>query len=223
AERAVADRIRGIARDDGSRHRVGRGGHRHLTQLLRQGHTADELVNRAHEDNHDSSAKESQATCKMGAKRKGDPMRRPKSSRTSSAKRSRSRSVGSAARAGGAAEIRDPAKLALLPDDALLEAVQRRTFRYFWEAAHPNSGLAFDRRAAGIRADESDPITIGGSGFGVMALIVAAERGWVARDAALERLDRMLDLLSRARCYHGAFPHFMNGSTGAAVPFGRKD
>jgi hypothetical protein len=148
-------------------------------------------------------------------------MRRPKSRKRE--KRSRSRGTGSAAPRGGAAEPRDPAKLALLPDDALLEAVQQRTFRYFWEAAHPVSGLAFDRRTAGVRANEADPITIGGSGFGVMALTVAVQRGWVTRDAALDRLDRMLDLLSRARCYHGAFPHFMNGVTGEAIPFGRKD
>ena len=91
---------------------------------------------------------------------------------------------------------RIPLRLAALPDDALLEAVQRQTFRYFWDGAHPASGLAFDRRTAGKRANDTDPITIGGSGFGVMALIVAAERGWVTRAAALERLDRMLDLLA---------------------------
>jgi hypothetical protein len=56
-----------------------------------------------------------------------------------------------------------------------------------------------------------------------MALIVAAERGWVARAAALERLGRMLDVLLRARCYHGAYPHFMNGRTGETVAFWRKD
>jgi hypothetical protein len=115
------------------------------------------------------------------------------------------------------------AKLAALPDDALLEVVQRQTFRYFWEGAHPVSGLAFDRRTAGKRAKVEDAVTSGGSGFGVMALIVAAERGWVTRDAALERLERMLDLLLRARCYHGAYPHFMSGTTGEAIPFGRKD
>jgi hypothetical protein len=146
-------------------------------------------------------------------------LQRSKSTRAArpTAKRSRSRKARSAANA------RDPDKIAQLPDDELLEIVQRQTFRYFWEAAHPVSGLAFDRRTSGVRADESDPITIGGSGFGVMSLIVAAERGWITRDAALERLDRMLELLVRARCYHGAFPHFMNGSTGEAVPFGRKD
>jgi hypothetical protein len=114
------------------------------------------------------------------------------------------------------------ADLAALPDDALLEAVQRQTFRFFWEGAHPVSGLARDRCKTGAAA-EDDLVATGGSGFGVMALIVAVERGWVPRAAALERLGRMLDVLSRATCYHGVFPHFMNGRTGATIPFMRKD
>ena len=73
----------------------------------------------------------------------------------------------------GTAAARDPAKLAALPDDALLEIVQRQTFRYFWEGAHPVSGLALDRRTSGKRAEPTDPVTIGGTGFGVMALLVA--------------------------------------------------
>lgn len=145
-------------------------------------------------------------------------MPKSKSSRAAAAKRSRARSP-------AAARLREPAKLATLRDDALLEAVQRRTFKYFWDAAHPVSGLAYDRRAAGKRAKNpvDDPAAIGGSGFGAMALIVAAERRWIARAAAVERLGRMLDLLLRARCYHGALPHFMNGRTGETIPFGRKD
>jgi hypothetical protein len=117
----------------------------------------------------------------------------------------------------------DPRKIAALSDEALLEIVQRQTFRYFWEGAHPVSGLAFDRRTSRKRSKDTDAITIGGSGFGVMALLVAAERGWVSRAAALERLARMLECLARARCYHGAFPHFMDGGTGKGIPFGRKD
>jgi hypothetical protein len=125
----------------------------------------------------------------------------------------------------GTPAVRDPAQLAALPDDELLEIVQRQTFRYFWDGAHPVSGLAFDRRTSGKAVDHTveEPISIGGSGFGVMALIVAVERGWVTRDAALERLGRMLELLLRARCYHGTFPHFMNGRTGESIPFSRKD
>jgi len=115
-----------------------------------------------------------------------------------------------------------PADLAALPDDELLEAVQRQTFRFFWEGAHPASGMARDRCKTGAAA-EDDLVASGGSGFGVMALIVAVERGWVSRAAALERCGRMLDLLGRATCYHGVFPHFMNGRTGATIPFMRKD
>ena len=116
----------------------------------------------------------------------------------------------------------NPRSLAELPDDALLEAVQRQTFRFFWEGAHPDSGLAPDRIPVGS-ADRQDLVAIGGSGFGVMAIIVAVERGWVSRDEALARLRSMLDLLYRATCYHGAFAHFVNGRTGATIPFCRKD
>jgi hypothetical protein len=118
--------------------------------------------------------------------------------------------------------IRSAAELAELPDQDLLEAVQRQTFRFFWEGAHPVSGLAPDRRTT---RDEpvDDLVAIGGSGFGVMAIIVAVERGWITRDAAAERIGRMLDLLCRATCFHGAYPHFMNGLTGATIPFSRKD
>ena len=109
-----------------------------------------------------------------------------------------------------------------LSDAALLDLVQRQTFLYFWDGAHPVSGLARDR--VGLHSDPNDDVVaIGGSGFGVMAIIVATERGWITRDEATARLALMLDLLERATCYHGHFPHFMNGRTGAAVPFSRKD
>jgi hypothetical protein len=113
-------------------------------------------------------------------------------------------------------------KESLLTDAALLDLVQRQTFLYFWDGAHKACGLARDR--IGVDAEPKDDlIAIGGSGFGVMAMIVAAERGWVARDEVMARLSLMLDLLERAPCYHGHFPHFMNGRTGAAIPFLRKD
>jgi hypothetical protein len=115
-----------------------------------------------------------------------------------------------------------PAELAALSDDALLEAVQRQTFKFFWEGAHPESGLARDRcnTTPGL---ETDLVATGGSGFGIMAVVVAVERGWISREVAVERLLKMLDLLIRATCYHGVFPHFMNGRSGATIPFIRKD
>ena len=115
-----------------------------------------------------------------------------------------------------------PAELAALPDEELLEAVQRQTFAFFWEAAHPVSGLAPDRCKTSLGPSD-DLVATGGSGFAVMALIVAAQRGWITRAAAADRVGHMLDLLTRATCYHGVFPHFMNGRTGTTIPFTRKD
>ena len=116
----------------------------------------------------------------------------------------------------------DARAVAELPNEDLLEAVQRQTFRFFWEGANPHSGLAPDRRSR-LRPGGDAPVAVGGSGFGVMALIVAAERGWVSRAAALERLQRMLALLLRASRHHGAFPHFLEGASGATIPFMPKD
>jgi len=130
------------------------------------------------------------------------------------------------ARPAAAGIAADPASLAQLPDRELLDQVARQTFRFFWEGAHPGSGLAPDRRTGrATTSDETvdDLVTTGGSGFGMMAILVAVERGWVTRAAALERLGRMVQVLGRARCYHGALPHFLNGATGATIPFGRKD
>jgi hypothetical protein len=121
---------------------------------------------------------------------------------------------------------RNPGALAALPDEALIEAVQRQTFRYFWDGADAASGLALDRRTlVGLTGEDrpDDRVAIGGSGFGIMALIVAVERGWVTRDAALDHLRRMLDALFRARRYHGAFPHFMDGASGVTIPMSPKD
>jgi len=109
-----------------------------------------------------------------------------------------------------------------LSDEALIDLVQRQIFQYFWEGAHPGSGLARDH-AGRLKDPTDDVVAIGGSGFGVMALIVACERQWVTRNQALARLSLMLDTLERATCYHGLYPHFIHGDTGATLPFSRKD
>jgi hypothetical protein len=76
----------------------------------------------------------------------------------------------------------------------------------------------------GLDADPRDDlVTIGGSGFGVMAIIIATERKWITRQDALTRLSLMFDLSERAPCYRGHFPHFMTGRAGVAAPFSRKD
>ena len=116
----------------------------------------------------------------------------------------------------------EPQELLALADDALLEAVARRTFAFFWEGAETDSFLARDRSTK-TSDPQGDLVAVGGSGFGLMALVVAAERGWVNRGEALTRLDRMLALLERAERHHGAFPHFLHGQSGKTIPFGPKD
>ncbi|HMJ45864.1 MAG TPA: glucoamylase family protein, partial [Ferruginibacter sp.] len=62
-----------------------------------------------------------------------------------------------------------------------------------------------------------------GTGFGVMAIIVAANRKWINRDTAAGRLLKMVKFLGKANSYHGIFPHWMDGETGRTLPFSRKD
>ena len=100
--------------------------------------------------------------------------------------------------------------------------MQRQTFRYFWDFAHPTSGLARERsnQAFGYGPEV---VTTGGSGFGIMTIIVAIERRWLSRQEALDRLLEMVRFLDTADSYHGILPHFLNGETGRTIPFTRKD
>lgn len=109
-----------------------------------------------------------------------------------------------------------------LSDSALVELVQKQSFRYFWDFAHPVSGMARERsnRAFGY-GDEVG--AVGGTGFGVMAIIVAAERKWISRDTAARFLLKLVNFLLKADSYHGVFPHWLNAATGKTIPFSRKD
>ncbi len=136
-----------------------------------------------------------------------------------------------------------PAKIKQgLTDDQLMEEVQRQTFRFFWHHAHPWSGMALERSDT-VNAvyywdyinqawDEPnfskptfgpDACATGGTGFGIMATIVAVERGWIGRDTAVRRITQITDFLLAADCFHGIYPHFINGRTGKAIPFDRID
>ncbi|MEZ0608141.1 glucoamylase family protein [Fibrella sp. WM1] len=109
-------------------------------------------------------------------------------------------------------------KFPRLSDDALLDLVQKQTFRYFWDFGHPVSGMARERNSSG------DVVTSGGTGFGVMAIVVAVNRQFISRQDGLARLSKITNFLSdKAIRYHGAFPHWLNGATGATVPFSQKD
>jgi len=109
-------------------------------------------------------------------------------------------------------------KFATITDSALLTLVQQQTFSYFYDFGHPVSGLARERNTS------ADVVTTGGSGFGVMALVVGVQRNFITRTAGLIRLDTIVSFLTnKAQRYHGAFPHWMNGATGATIPFNNDD
>ena len=104
------------------------------------------------------------------------------------------------------------------PDSVLLDMVQEATFKYFWDYAHPVSGLIRERLGSG------ETVTIGGSGFGVMAILVGIERGYITREEGVTRMLKILDFLAnKADRFHGAFPHWMNGTSGSVIPFSQYD
>ncbi len=98
-------------------------------------------------------------------------------------------------------------------DDELLTMVQEASFLYYWDAAEPHSGMARESQPG-----DDDVIALGASGFGVMAMIVAAERGFVPRRETVARLLTITAFLARADRFKGAWPHFLSGRTGRAVP-----
>ena len=104
-----------------------------------------------------------------------------------------------------------------MTDDEMMDMVQEDSFRYFWNGAHPLSGMARE----GLNTGHSpDTVTIGGTGFGLASIVVAVDRGWVTREEAAARLFNMFTFLtSSVQRYHGAWAHHYNGSTGATIPF----
>lgn len=103
-----------------------------------------------------------------------------------------------------------------LSDEALLDTVQHRTFRYFWEGAEPNSGLARERiHMDGIYPEnDQNIVTSGGSGFGIMAILAGIDRGYVTREEGLKRMERIITFLETADRFHGVYPHWWHGDTG---------
>jgi len=104
-----------------------------------------------------------------------------------------------------------------ISDDDLLNLIEQKTFRYFWDFGHPQSGMARERNSSG------DVVTTGGSGFGIMSMVVAIQRGFISKSDGLGRLDKILGFLETCDRFHGVWPHWLNGTTGKTVPFSAKD
>ncbi len=115
-------------------------------------------------------------------------------------------------------ELDSTLKFPEISDEELLTKVQEQTFKYFWDFGHPTSGLTRERNTSG------ETVTSGGSGFGIMCLIVGIERGFITREEGVERLLTIVNFLqTKAERFHGVWSHWLNGTTGIARPFSAKD
>jgi len=110
-------------------------------------------------------------------------------------------------------------KFPVISDNALLDLIQQQTFKYFWDYGHPTSGLARERSNA-----TPETVTTGGSGFGIMAIPIGINRNFITRAQGLTRMQTIVSFLKNtAQKFHGAFPHWLNGTTGVVIPFSTKD
>lgn len=102
-----------------------------------------------------------------------------------------------------------------MTDDAFLEDMSHRAFRYFWDSAHPGTGLIPDR----ARADASrsgSMASVAATGFGLTAWVIGAERGWAAHTECRARAALVLRTLWRdAEHQRGFWYHFLH--TASAV------
>ncbi len=110
--------------------------------------------------------------------------------------------------------ISSPATTREFSDDELMSMVQEACFNYYWDAGHPVAGLAPE-----VLPGDPNLLAMGGSGFGVMALVVGAERQFAPRDQVAARMLKIVRFLAKADRFHGVWPHFINGDTGHVIPF----
>lgn len=105
-------------------------------------------------------------------------------------------------------------------DEGLLDMVQRYTFRYFWDFACPVSGMAYERSDG---APTQHKVTIGGSGFGIMAVITGVERGFISREEGYRRMLKITEFLSTVPRFKGMWAHWYDSSSGQPMAFSEKD
>jgi hypothetical protein len=102
-------------------------------------------------------------------------------------------------------------------NEQFLTMVQEACFRYYWEGAHINSGMARENIPG-----RENLIAVGASGFGIMALIVGIERKFISREEGMQRFLKIIYFLKNADRFHGVWPHFLDDETGKAIPlFGK--
>ena len=116
--------------------------------------------------------------------------------------------------------VPQPASVTLTENDNdLLDDISRRSVRYFWEQANPNTGLVLDRARTDGRPDDKpkhrNVASIAATGFGLTAVSIAGEHRWISRERARERvLITLRFLFNQAPQEHGWFYHYMDAATG---------
>jgi len=99
----------------------------------------------------------------------------------------------------------------------LLDEIERRACLYFLENADPDTGLVRDR--ARMEGYEDRPVSsVAATGFGLSALCIGYQRGYLSRAEALRRVERTLVHTVRSTVHtHGFFPHFLDMRTGERI------
>lgn len=112
-----------------------------------------------------------------------------------------------------------------LSNDSLMNKIQQQTFQYFWEGAEPNSGLARERIHIDGEYPQNDQnvVTTGGSGFGIMGIVVGMERGYISKKDGESRLNHIMDYLAKIPRFKGAWSHWYFGDSGKVKAFSEKD
>src|SRR5690606_6644605 len=108
---------------------------------------------------------------------------------------------------------REVALLLSLDDVGLLDAVAHETFDYFWYEANPENGLIKDR------STPDSPSSIAAVGFGLAAIPIGVDRGWITYDQGYERALVTLTTFAEGGVQgdHGFFYHFVDMDTGERV------
>lgn len=132
--------------------------------------------------------------------------------------------AGNRGKANPATEWSAPASATTQPFDRerLMADVQEQAVRFFVDQADPDSGLV-PEGTPGWRTPKGKPIlAIGASGMGMANLIVGVERGWIPRAEGLAQALRMLRFLdTKIEKYKGAFGHWIDGTNGKTLRFGK--
>lgn len=105
----------------------------------------------------------------------------------------------------------------------LMEKVQRDVFKYFWDYSHPNSKLSRERLHENNLSFDQNTVTSGGSGFGLLNILMGIEKQIITKAEGISHLETALNFLENADRFHGAWSHWINGNDGTVIPFSPLD